>query len=133
MGCAARFDPSKTIKAYEIRQRIEQVMGGLSKVVSGLGPAALYRIPGAPGLLGFIEPVSERSFCARCNRIRISASGGLRPCLFSDRQLDLLGPLRQGIDDDQLGELIQAGVALKPLSGLDTNHGCETLMSTIGG
>lgn len=133
MGCAARFDPSQTIKAGEIRRQIEQGMGGLDKVVSGLGPAALYRIPGAPGLLGFIEPVSERSFCARCNRIRISASGGLRPCLFSDKQLDLLGPLRQGIDDGGLEELIRAGVALKPLSGLDINQGCETLMSTIGG
>ncbi|MEN6474793.1 MAG: GTP 3',8-cyclase MoaA [Syntrophaceae bacterium] len=133
MGCAARFDTSQTIKAFEIRRLIEQGMGGLSKVVSGLGPAALYRIPGASGLLGFIEPVSERSFCARCNRIRISASGGLRPCLFSDRQLDLLGPLRAGIDDAGLEELIRAGVALKPLSGLDIHQGCETLMSRIGG
>lgn len=133
MGCVARFDPATTIKAFEIRQRIEQGIGALDKVVSGLGPAALYRIPGAPGTLGFIEPVSERSFCTRCNRIRISASGGLRPCLFSPRQLDLLGPLREGIDDQGLEELIRAGVALKPLSGLDIDHGCETLMSTIGG
>ena len=133
MGCAARYDPSQTIKAFEIRRRIEQGMGRLDKMVSGLGPAALYRIPGAPGTIGFIEPVSERSFCARCNRIRISANGSLRPCLFSDRQLDLLGPLRQGVDDGGLEDLIRAGVALKPLSGLDINQGCKTLMSTIGG
>ena len=133
MGCAARFDPAKTIKAFEIRQRIEQGIGALDKVVSGLGPAALYRIAGAPGMLGFIEPVSERSFCSRCNRIRLSASGGLRPCLFSQRQLDLLGPLRAGIDDQGLEELIRSGVAMKPFSGLNIDRGCETLMSTIGG
>jgi len=125
MGCAARFDPATTIKAGEIRQRIEQGIGALDKVVSGLGPAALYRIAGAPGTLGFIEPVSERSFCTRCNRIRISASGSLRSCLFSQKQLDLLGPLRKGIDDQGLEELIRTGVAMKPLSGLNIDHGCD--------
>lgn len=133
MGCASRFDPSKTIKAFEIRRCIEQGIGRLDTVVSGLGPASVYRIPGASGMLGFIEPLSERFFCARCNRIRISASGHLRPCLFSREQLDLLGPLRQGVDDDRLEELLRAGVALKPLSGLNIDQGCETLMSTIGG
>jgi molybdenum cofactor biosynthesis enzyme MoaA len=57
----------------------------------------------------------------------------LRPCLFSDRHLDLLGPLREGIDDAGLEELIREGVALKPISGLAMNQGCESLMSRIGG
>jgi GTP 3',8-cyclase len=133
MGCAARFGPRHTITAGEIRAMIEHRWGALTRMASSLGPASLYRIEGAKGVLGFIEPVSERSFCARCNRMRLSASGHLRPCLFSENHVDLLGPLRQGLTDAGLEELIQTAVAMKPRSGMDMEQGCATLMSKIGG
>lgn len=133
VGCAARFGSGHTIRAAEIRDIIQQTHGPLTLVESGLGPASMFRIPGAPGRVGFIEPLSERAFCTRCNRIRLSANGQLRPCLMSDQYLDLLGPLRQGLDDVGLEDLIQAGVNSKPRTGFALAQGCETLMSKIGG
>jgi len=133
VGCAGRLGPSRVITAREIRKEIMHAYGPLEVLPSGLGPASVYRIPGARGTLGFIEPVSESSFCSRCNRIRISASGQLRPCLIADDHLDLKGPLRQGLTDEQLEELIQTGVRLKPRRGMNPGTGCTTMMSAIGG
>src|SRR5437667_211748 len=66
-----------------------------------------------PGSIGFITPVSE-PFCGDCNRIRLTADGRLRTCLFSLHETDLRGPLRAGADDD-LAELIRTAVWAKEL------------------
>lgn len=58
------------------------------KEYKGNGPATYYRIEGARGLIGFISPVS-RHFCAKCNRLRVTADGKIKPCLFSFEELDL--------------------------------------------
>jgi len=60
------------------------------------GPARGYRLPGALGTVGVITPVSESSFCARCNRVRLSANGQLKLCLFGDEYVDLKRILRGG-------------------------------------
>ena len=60
--------------------------------------ARVYRFADGHGLIGFINPVSE-PFCADCNRIRLTADGRLRTCLFSLNETDLRGPLRDGADD----------------------------------
>lgn len=90
---------------------------------------------GAPGLLGFIDSVTA-PFCATCNRIRLTADGKLRTCLFSLREHDLLGPLRAGASDDELARLLAAAVATKELKhhitdGLFVKP--ERTMSQIGG
>ncbi|HEY6378442.1 MAG TPA: GTP 3',8-cyclase MoaA [Candidatus Dormibacteraeota bacterium] len=64
---------------------------------------------GAPGELGFINSVSE-PFCDRCNRVRITADGQLRTCLFSLTETDLRGPLRGGADDLALAAIIRDAV-----------------------
>jgi cyclic pyranopterin phosphate synthase len=64
---------------------------------------------GAPGELGFINSVSD-PFCARCNRVRITADGQLRTCLFSLTETDLRGPLRSGADDLTLATIIRDAV-----------------------
>jgi len=140
MGCAARFGPLNIIQAQEIRQIIEGRFGRLDPVEYGLGPAKVYRIPGAAGRIGLIDPLSERSFCSRCNRVRITADGHLRPCLFSKEQIDILGPLRQGISDHELAALVEKGVLTKPLSGgickgrnACVQQSCASQMSEIGG
>ena len=69
---------------------------------------------GAPGRMGFIDSVSA-PFCATCNRIRLTADGRLRTCLFSLREHDLLGPLRAGATDAELVQLLAAAVATKEL------------------
>ena len=65
------------------------------------GPARIFRFPGFRGELGFISAVSEHQ-CPECNRLRLTAAGRLRPCLFGARELDLKGPLRQGAGDASL-------------------------------
>ena len=65
----------------------------------GWGPARYYRFAGAPGTVGVISPLSHH-FCGECNRLRLTADGQLRPCLFCDDELDVRTVLRTGTDDD---------------------------------
>jgi molybdenum cofactor biosynthesis enzyme MoaA len=64
---------------------------------------------GRRGEIGFISPVSE-PFCGDCNRIRVTAEGMLRTCLFSMRETDLRTPLREGADDVELACVIRDAV-----------------------
>ena len=63
----------------------------------GNGPARYHRFPGAPGTVGVITPMSH-NYCDRCNRMRLTADGQLRPCLFGSLQTNLRDPLRAGED-----------------------------------
>jgi len=63
--------------------------------------------------LGFISPMSQHQ-CSGCNRLRLTCSGMLRPCLFAAPEIDLKGPLRQGATDADLGQLFQGAIRLKP-------------------
>ena len=65
------------------------------------GPARNFRYPGAVGMLGFITPVSQH-FCSDCNRLRLTSDGKLKPCLFSDDEIDLLPALTEGGDLQRL-------------------------------
>lgn len=90
---------------------------------------------GAPGVMGFIDSVTA-PFCSTCNRIRLTADGKLRTCLFSLREHDILGKMRAGIDDAQLAELLVGAVATKELKhhitdGLFVKP--QRTMSQIGG
>ena len=77
---------------------------------TGNGPAAYFRFAGAPGSIGTITPMSH-SFCHRCNRMRLTADGRLRPCLFGSAQVDLRSPLRAG---HELAPLIAQALKIKP-------------------
>ena len=72
-----------------------------------------YRLPGARGQIGLISPY-DGHFCRTCNRLRLTAAGQLRPCLFSPKTVDVLTALRSGAGDEELEELLQWAVALKP-------------------
>jgi cyclic pyranopterin phosphate synthase len=90
---------------------------------------------GAPGLVGFISSVTE-PFCAECNRIRLTADGKLRTCLFSLREHDLREALRAGASDDEIAARLAAAVATKEKKhhisdGLFVKP--ERTMSAIGG
>jgi cyclic pyranopterin phosphate synthase len=140
MGCATRYGDGEVIASPEIRSIIEERYGQLEEVKYDHGPARVYRIRGAQGRIGLIGAMSEQSFCSRCNRIRITANGYLRPCLFSEREIDLLTPMRNGISDSELETLIEQGVKSKKLnhgfcsgSSSASRQGCPTLMNTVGG
>jgi cyclic pyranopterin phosphate synthase len=102
------------VPVSEVRKRLEG-LGVLESCLPavGNGPARYFRLPQARGTIGFITPVSEH-FCFRCNRLRLTADGKLRPCLLADDEIDLRQSLRNGISLDGLQELIKEAVARKP-------------------
>ena len=101
--------------APEIKNRLCRELGQLISVRNSVndGPAQRYRFEGAKGEVGFIHALSQH-FCDRCNRLRLTASGQLRPCLLSDRHEDIKGPLRSGCSDEQLAEIFLKAVRHKP-------------------
>jgi cyclic pyranopterin phosphate synthase len=109
-------DPAFTrlFSVKEMRKRIE-TLGALEpwQVDAGNGPAKYYRLPGAKGTVGFITPVTEH-FCYRCNRLRLTADGKLRPCLLSEEEMDVKGALRSGASEDELKRIIERAIACKP-------------------
>ena len=99
------------------------------------GPARIYRMKDAAGEIGFISPVSHH-FCGLCNRMRLTADGHLRSCLFADGEIDLKGPLRSGCSDVHLEELFRQAVRLKPMRHRLREGGARSMekeMSKIGG
>lgn len=79
----------------------------------GNGPARYYKLPDATGEIGIISPVTQH-FCHSCNRIRLTANGKLRPCLLSDKEIDIKTALRNGASDDQLREILRYTIKHKP-------------------
>ncbi|MBM4433084.1 MAG: GTP 3',8-cyclase MoaA [Chloroflexi bacterium] len=108
----------KSISASEMRERIEK-SGKLEPCLPevGNGPAKYFRFPNAKGTVGFITPISEH-FCFKCNRLRLTSDGKLRPCLMSEDEIDLREPLRNGVSLEWLKQLIEKAVAKKPLRHL---------------
>jgi cyclic pyranopterin phosphate synthase len=100
------------------------------------GPAMLYSFPGAPGKVGFIAPLS-RHFCETCNRLRLTADGKLRTCLFSEKEIDIKGFLRKGASMQALSDLIKHAARSKPqqhhLNDVAPNIPSNLTMRSIGG
>jgi len=97
--------------------------------------ARVFRFADGAGEIGFINPVSE-PFCDDCNRIRLTAEGTLRTCLFSQHETDLRGPLRDGASDDELEALVRDAVWRKELKHRVNEPGFRPpprTMSAIGG
>ena len=127
--------PSDEIVARLAEQGAAAGLGELVPVTKGgapggWGPAAYYRFPGALGTIGVISPLSHH-FCEECNRLRLTADGRVRPCLFSDDELDVRTVLRSGSDED-VREVIRRALRDKP----ENHHervGTTRSMSQIGG
>ncbi len=104
----------RLVSVSEIRSKIES-LGKLEPYQHkvGNGPAKYYRLPGASGTIGFITPVTEH-FCYRCNRLRLTADGKLRPCLLSEEEIDVRESLRRGATVAEIKTLIEKTIASKP-------------------
>ena len=97
----------------EVRRRLAGL--GPMEVVprqATAGPAHIFQVPGFQGELGFITPISAHH-CQTCNRLRLTAAGALRPCLFGDTEIDVKPPLRQGASDAWLSSLISEAISQK--------------------
>ncbi len=126
----------KFISAKEIYNRI-QTLGVLQPIGHNTldGPAERYALEGAKGEVGFIGALSNH-FCDNCNRLRLTADGHLKGCLFSDQETDIKTPLRDGKGDSHLLNLIRDTILNKP-----KDHGllpynprkCVRPMNSIGG
>ena len=139
IGNSQLFGEKAWIDSEAIRQQIRQRWGLAESQVRGNGPADVFQIPKALGTVGFISQMSE-CFCDRCNRLRLSADGWLRPCLLNETgQIDLKTALRSGIDLGELQRRVKDLLLLKPEinfkerdSGTDKGRYTRT-MSQIGG
>jgi cyclic pyranopterin phosphate synthase len=106
------WERDRVVPSSDLRDRI----GAAYPLVAADGgpqPATRYRFAdGAPGAVGFISSVTE-PFCDTCNRVRITADGQFRSCLFTLEEFDLRGPLRAGGSDAELEGLVRRAVAAK--------------------
>jgi len=121
-GCHVRFiefmpfkDAAEFVPSTELRQHIS-LLGKLESIesITGNGPAMYYHLAGAKGTVGFISPLTETSFCSRCNRMRLTPDGKLRPCLLGEEEIDLKTALRNNASLEELKSLILKAVASKP-------------------
>ncbi len=121
-GCHVRFielmpfkGAAEFVPSIELRQHIS-LLGKLEPCapITGNGPATYYCLAGAKGAIGFISPLTETSFCSRCNRMRLTPDGKLRPCLLGEGEIDLKTPLRNNASMEELKSLILKAVASKP-------------------
>jgi cyclic pyranopterin phosphate synthase len=132
----ADFKPESLLLVPEIKDQI-RVLGNLMPIQENLhdGPAQRYRYADAKGEVGFIPAISQH-FCIKCNRLRLTASGQLRPCLLSDHQEDLKKVMREQGSDRVLADIFVSAVNHKPsdhnLGTQKTAHVCGQ-MRAIGG
>ena len=98
--------------------------------------ARVFRLPGAQGRVGVINPISHK-FCDNCNRLRLTANGSLVPCLADNYEYDIKTPLRAGASDDELLAHVRAALAHKPqqsdFEGRAERGGSLRIMAQIGG
>ncbi len=137
IGAREFWSPERYIPEEEVRKRIETIGRLEPSGLNSNGPARYWRFPGAWGVIGFISAISNH-FCNECNRLRITSDGKIRPCLFSETEIDLKPVLRGGGNDEELMRLLSLAVECKPSGhGLtpDTRANNSVLrpMSKIGG
>lgn len=138
IGNSQLFGDKAWIDSAEIRSQLRQKWGLVESNITGNGPADVFKIPDAKGTVGFISQMSE-CFCDRCNRVRLSADGWLRPCLLNETgQIDLKTALRSGVKLAELQTQVNQLLLLKPEinfqerdSGTDGTY--TRTMSQIGG
>ena len=125
----------KYVSTTEIKERVSSLAHITPVKLRKSGPARYYRFEGAPGVIGFISPVTHH-FCDSCNRLRITCDGKLRPCLFSESEVDVKSAIRSGITDNEIERLLRLSIEIKPKShsiSAETSFAHMKPMSRIGG
>lgn len=133
----AAWDRDKCISASQIMEKINnfQQLIPLGDPEKRTGPARRYKFIDGIGEVGFINPVSDH-FCGTCNRLRLTADGKLRTCLFSDAELDIKAAIRNGCTDREIEDLLFRAVKEKPERHHISDNvfkKCSRTMNFIGG
>jgi cyclic pyranopterin phosphate synthase len=129
------WDRSKVLPNDEVRAIVESQYELIPLGRETSGTSRRYRFADGGGEIGFISPVTH-PFCSDCNRIRLTADGRLRTCLFSMNETDLRGPIREGASDADLEQIIRDAVWRKELKHHINEPGFVAparSMSQIGG
>ena len=134
VGSLEPMTDEMVVPSDEILARIQDALGPLSAgggPPRGNGPAAYYALAGAAGSVGVITPMTH-TYCGSCNRVRLTADGRLRTCLFGDHEVDLRGALRRG---EPLAPLVRRALAEKPEAHalLSRRNGGLHALSQVGG
>jgi cyclic pyranopterin phosphate synthase len=129
------WTPDAVLAGEELRRMIEAIHPLEELPREASATARVFRFADGRGEIGFVNPVSE-PFCADCNRLRLTADGKLRTCLFSLHETDLRGPLRDGACDEELAAILRDVVWRKELKHRVSEPGFRQpsrTMSAIGG
>ena len=136
LGQAAKFASEHYLPNTAVLERFKELEP--VEAADKSSPAKYYMLPGAKGRVGLINPISHK-FCDNCNRIRLTADGKLKPCLHSNKEIDVRGILRDNNQDNKykvLQEAVAEAVQAKPkhhtLNDL-CNEPIERDMYKIGG
>jgi len=97
----------------EIIDQLHEKFDLTPAVMPGGGPADYFHVIGTPLRIGFITPISQH-FCEHCNRVRLTADGQLYLCLGQEHSVDLKTPLRNGVNDDELEDILKEAIKIKP-------------------
>jgi GTP 3',8-cyclase len=116
IGQAGNWAKKHFVSNNEILNRVKELQPIQSNDPSS--PAKYYKLPGARGKVGLINPISH-TFCGNCNRIRLTADGKLKPCLHSEAEIDIKEVLKKG---DSLQEIIKQAILQKPI---EHNLNCQ--------
>lgn len=131
--CSDVWKQERYVKSSEVLDKISS-LGKLECLeFKGKGPSRNYRINGAKGIIGIISPLTDH-FCGFCNKLRLTADGRIKPCLFSTDEVDIKTPMRQGASDKEIEKLFLHSIKIKP-EGHSLNKIFKTIspMSKIGG
>jgi cyclic pyranopterin phosphate synthase len=133
VGEMAHLTDAHIVPSAEVLARVA-TLGRLAEdagPVRGNGPARYHRLVGAPGTIGVITPMTH-TYCGSCNRVRLTADGRLRTCLYGDHEVNLRDPLRRG---EPLGPHFVRALAEKPLAHdlLQLRVGGLRALSQVGG
>jgi cyclic pyranopterin phosphate synthase len=120
------WGPEKYIAIGEMQDIIRRISPITPIRVRKNGPSKYFRLEGAKGVIGFISALSHH-FCKDCNRLRLTSEGKLRPCLFSETEIDLRAPIRTGASDAEMERLLRLSIEVKP-----EGHNIATQMTELG-
>jgi GTP 3',8-cyclase len=128
------WDSSRIVPSSVIEETIGKVYELQPSLSRSTGPAKMFKLGNGRGRIGFISPVSSH-ICSQCNRLRLTSSGMLRPCLFSDVEYDLKALLRGGADDEAIKAFVSGTVGLKPEKKEEIGliRKCQRSLRSIGG